>query len=341
MVTLVDVVAARRAPRRPRGCAHRAGDLPRDVAQAPLGAVTVLLPTSTRWFVGSHFLLSLVVLPVGVRRRARACGHDRCAVAVPRAGVLAAVALAASCLALVVTGTFATAAGPHSGSADVPAARPFLAGRVAARARDGGVRRSRSLVVLGCALPPPALAARLPAVGLGCSRCWSCRCSSARSSTGRSCRGASCSSTSTLAAAVWAATVAFVRCSGGPSRPQVDGRVTDPKADELRVDSRPELRRPVLVASFRGWNDGGHGASLAGGFLAKHVERRAVRRHRPGDASSTSVDAAAGLARRGPMRRIDWPENAFYQAHLTAPAATPCSCSASSRACAGARSARS
>ena len=40
-------------------------------------------------------------------------------------------------------------------------------------------------------------------------------------------------------------------------------------ADELRVLERPALTRPVLVAAFRGWNDGGQGASLAGGYLAK------------------------------------------------------------------------
>ena len=28
-----------------------------------------------------------------------------------------------------------------------------------------------------------------------------------------------------------------------------------------------------MIASFRGWNDGGHGASMAGTFLAKRVER--------------------------------------------------------------------
>ena len=31
-------------------------------------------------------------------------------------------------------------------------------------------------------------------------------------------------------------------------------------ADELRIDSQPQLERPVLIAAFRGWNDGGHGA---------------------------------------------------------------------------------
>ena len=36
---------------------------------------------------------------------------------------------------------------------------------------------------------------------------------------------------------------------------------------------RPSLDRGVLVAAFRGWNDGGQGASLAAGYLAS-------RRHR-------------------------------------------------------------
>ena len=32
---------------------------------------------------------------------------------------------------------------------------------------------------------------------------------------------------------------------------------------ELRVSAQPELTRPVLVAAFRGWNDGAQAASLA------------------------------------------------------------------------------
>src|SRR2546429_8431563 len=38
---------------------------------------------------------------------------------------------------------------------------------------------------------------------------------------------------------------------------------------ELRISARPELTRPVLVAAFRGWNDGAHAASLAAGYLAR------------------------------------------------------------------------
>src|SRR5437773_2124215 len=40
-------------------------------------------------------------------------------------------------------------------------------------------------------------------------------------------------------------------------------------ADELRISSRPSLTRPLMIVAFRGWNDGGQGASLAGGYLAK------------------------------------------------------------------------
>ena len=39
--------------------------------------------------------------------------------------------------------------------------------------------------------------------------------------------------------------------------------------DELAYESHPELERPVLIAAFRGWNDGGQGASLAGAYLAR------------------------------------------------------------------------
>jgi proteasome assembly chaperone (PAC2) family protein len=69
-----------------------------------------------------------------------------------------------------------------------------------------------------------------------------------------------------------------------------------------------------MIAAFRGWNDGGQGASLAAGYLAKtwHATRfgdldpeefydfQATRPH---------VSLVDGLT-----RRIDWPENAFYHA---------------------------
>jgi proteasome assembly chaperone (PAC2) family protein len=80
------------------------------------------------------------------------------------------------------------------------------------------------------------------------------------------------------------------------------------------MDRRPTLKRPVMIAAFRGWNDGAQGATLAASFLARSwtAERfadidpeeffdfQAVRPH-------VSLD-------EGLTRQIDWPENTFYDA---------------------------
>ena len=85
-------------------------------------------------------------------------------------------------------------------------------------------------------------------------------------------------------------------------------------ADELRIDSRPELERPVLIASFRGWNDGAQGASLAGGYLAKIWNAQQFASIDPEtfydfQATRPMVSLVDGIT-----RRIDWPENDFYSA---------------------------
>ena len=85
-------------------------------------------------------------------------------------------------------------------------------------------------------------------------------------------------------------------------------------AEELRIASRPTLERPVLNSAFRGWNDGGQGASLAAGYLAKlwgadrfadvdpegFFDFQATRPH---------VSLVDGLT-----RRVDWPATVFYNA---------------------------
>jgi heme a synthase len=81
--------------------------------QAPLGALTVHFHLNP-WLVISHFLLSVLVLTLGVILAVEARGRERTRLPawVPRFGIL--VGLAA--LVLIVSGTFATAAGPHPGS---------------------------------------------------------------------------------------------------------------------------------------------------------------------------------------------------------------------------------
>ena len=87
-------------------------------------------------------------------------------------------------------------------------------------------------------------------------------------------------------------------------------------ADELHVHDSRDLERPIMVSAFRGWNDGGQGATLAAGFLARswHAERFAdidpeefidFQSNRP----QVSLD-------EGMTRRVEWPENAFYHARI-------------------------
>ena len=83
-------------------------------------------------------------------------------------------------------------------------------------------------------------------------------------------------------------------------------------ASELRVVHRPRLERPVLIAAFRGWNDGGQGASLAGGYLAREWQ---AERFADIDAENFyDFQATRPLVslEDGETRTIDWPENAFY-----------------------------
>jgi predicted ATP-grasp superfamily ATP-dependent carboligase len=86
--------------------------------------------------------------------------------------------------------------------------------------------------------------------------------------------------------------------------------------DELRIDSRPNLERPVMIAAFRGWNDGGQGASLAGAYLARAwaaVEFASIDPENFYDFQATrpTVSLVDGFT-----RQIEWPENTFMYAPM-------------------------
>jgi predicted ATP-grasp superfamily ATP-dependent carboligase len=83
-------------------------------------------------------------------------------------------------------------------------------------------------------------------------------------------------------------------------------------ADELHVSHRPTLTRPVLISAFRGWNDGGQGASLAGGYLAKTWEAARFAEIEPEGFFDFQATRPHVSLVEGRTRRIDWPDNAFY-----------------------------
>ena len=86
------------------------------LAQAPLGAITIHYHLNP-WLVLSHFLLSVVVLTIGVALAVemRPRSLDR----VPEWIQAGAVLVWISACVLIVSGTLATASGPHPGSAVV------------------------------------------------------------------------------------------------------------------------------------------------------------------------------------------------------------------------------
>jgi predicted ATP-grasp superfamily ATP-dependent carboligase len=83
---------------------------------------------------------------------------------------------------------------------------------------------------------------------------------------------------------------------------------------ELRIDERPALERPVLVAAFRGWNDGGQAATLAGSYLAKLWGATRFGDIDPEGFVDFQATRPQVSLEKGLTRRIDWPENAFYRA---------------------------
>jgi proteasome assembly chaperone (PAC2) family protein len=85
---------------------------------------------------------------------------------------------------------------------------------------------------------------------------------------------------------------------------------------ELNVSSRPTLRRPVLVAAFRGWNDGGQGASLAGGYLAKQWKATRFAEIEPEGFYDFQATRPHVSLVDGVTRKLDWPENAFFHAEI-------------------------
>jgi predicted ATP-grasp superfamily ATP-dependent carboligase len=83
-------------------------------------------------------------------------------------------------------------------------------------------------------------------------------------------------------------------------------------ADELLISNRPQLERPILIAAFRGWNDGGQGASLATGYLAKLWEAKRFAEVDPETFFDFQATRPQVTLEEGLTRRIDWPATVFY-----------------------------
>jgi proteasome assembly chaperone (PAC2) family protein len=72
----------------------------------------------------------------------------------------------------------------------------------------------------------------------------------------------------------------------------------------------------VLIAAFRGWNDGGQGASLAGGYLAKIWDADKFAEIEPENFFDFQATRPHVSIVESQTRHVDWPENSFYHAPI-------------------------
>ena len=87
-------------------------------------------------------------------------------------------------------------------------------------------------------------------------------------------------------------------------------------ASELHIDERPSLERPVLIAAFRGWNDGGQGASLAAEHLVKTWDADRFADIDPEGFFDFQATRPRVSLVDGMTRKIDWPDNVFLEARI-------------------------
>jgi proteasome assembly chaperone (PAC2) family protein len=88
-------------------------------------------------------------------------------------------------------------------------------------------------------------------------------------------------------------------------------------ARELRIHERPtSLERPVLIAAFRGWNDGGQAATLAAGYLARLWGAKKFADIDPELFVDFQATRPMVSLEEGRTRKIEWPENTFYRGRI-------------------------
>jgi proteasome assembly chaperone (PAC2) family protein len=71
----------------------------------------------------------------------------------------------------------------------------------------------------------------------------------------------------------------------------------------------PQLRAPVLVCAFRGWNDAASSASAALGAVADSFDAEPIAEVDPEDFFDFQATRPTIVLSEGQTRRIDWPQN--------------------------------
>jgi predicted ATP-grasp superfamily ATP-dependent carboligase len=86
--------------------------------------------------------------------------------------------------------------------------------------------------------------------------------------------------------------------------------------DPIVWSARPQLRDPVLVAAFSGWNDAGEAASSALGFLIDSFEAEEIAHVDPEEFFDFSAVRPTIRLTEGRTRELDWPETTLHAAKV-------------------------
>ncbi|HVD58640.1 MAG TPA: PAC2 family protein, partial [Thermoleophilaceae bacterium] len=79
---------------------------------------------------------------------------------------------------------------------------------------------------------------------------------------------------------------------------------------------RPDLRRPVMVCAFRGWNDAGEAASAAVSFIRESVDSQDVASINPEEFFDFTAVRPNIRLTEGNTREIDWPDGTISAAYV-------------------------
>ena len=82
--------------------------------------------------------------------------------------------------------------------------------------------------------------------------------------------------------------------------------------DPLNFDSRPELRRPVLILAFSGWSDAGSSATTAVRYLTEQLMANKFAGIDPEEFYDFSVQRPQVRLVDGLTREVHWPSYDFY-----------------------------
>ena len=89
-------------------------------------------------------------------------------------------------------------------------------------------------------------------------------------------------------------------------------------------DDRPRLNRPVMVAAFEGWNDAADAASGAITWLRRRLKATHIARIDPEEFYDFQATRPEVTLVEGTTRKISWPANDCFAAHMEEVGATSC-----------------